>query len=182
MTQTLQIPKVREILKKKKPAAPAPDLPIVRANSDSIKRIYNLYAACQCLEELEAKEEKRIRAIPNGWRDLRMCTAVLRKLSNNMKYTMQPEKRTSVDHMAPRMYFRTWCGHEPVKTTPDEVVLLEKELDVLVEYAWNECSMCVEQQCSQCPLGKTFDSVLGYDRNGGSWAAIDPNDLRRETK
>lgn len=163
--------KMREMLKPK-PASPVPDLPIVRANGDSIQRLYRLYAACQCLEELEEKEEKRIKVIPNGWRDLRLCTTLLRKLSQSMKYTMQPEKRASVDHMAPRMRFRTWCGHEAVKTAPEEVVLAEKELDVLMEYAWKECSLCLEQRCGQCRLGKVFDSVLDNDRNTGSWALI----------
>lgn len=156
---------------------PVPDLPIVRTSGDSIQRLYKLYAACQCLEELEAVEEKRVRAIPNGWRDLRLCITTLNKLARKMKFTMPPEKRSTIDRMAPRMRFRTWCGQDAIKTAPDEVVVAEKDLDVLVEYAWNECSMCVEQRCGQCPLGKAFDSVLGYDRNGGSWAAIDPNNV-----
>lgn len=176
----MQVPKVRDILKPKTtPAEPIPDLPIVRANNDGIQRLYRLYAACQCLEELETKEETRVKAIPNGWRDLRLCISVLRKLSRNMKYTMPPEKRASIDRMAPRMCFRTWCGTEAIRTAPDEVVVASKELDVLMEYAWNECSTCLEQRCSQCKLGKTFDRVLDYDRDGGSWAAIDPNSMMR---
>ena len=174
--------KMREMLKPRTPAAPAPELPIVRVNSDSIQRLYSLFAAAQCLGELEATEEKRIRVIPGGWRDLRLCHTLLDKLAKNMKYTMPPEKRARVDSMAPRMRFRTWCGHEAIKTTPEEVVVAEKELDVLVEYAWNECSMCIEQRCSQCRLGKVFDGVMDYDRNGDSWADIDPRKVKGGTE
>lgn len=162
---------MRELIKPK-PAETVPDLPIVRVNGDGINRLFGLYAVCQHLDRLEAEEEKRIRAIPNGWRDLRLCRTLLHKLAKNMRYTMPPEKRGSIDRMASRMRFRVWCGHEPIKTTPDEVVLAEKELDVLVKYARNECKLCIEQKCNQCPLGKTFDSVLDYDRNGISWASI----------
>lgn len=147
-------------------------LPVIRANSETINRLYSVYAAAQTLGEIEATEEKRVRAIPNGWRDLRLCHTLLDRLAKDMKSTLPPEKVASVNRMAPRMHFRVWCGREAVKTTPDEVVLAEKDLNALVTYARKECSMCVEQRCGQCPLGKALDHVLTYDRNGGSWANI----------
>lgn len=148
--------------------------PIVRANGKDIDLIFGLHAAGQELQRAGVEMEKRIRAIPNGWRDLRLIQAKLDKLLDGIHLTVQPEKRLTMQRMAPRMKFRVWCGHEAIRTAPNEVVLTKEEMAVLMTYAWNECSMCVEQRCDRCPLGKTFDSILHYDRDGGSWANIDP--------
>lgn len=149
------------------------NIPVVRANGKDIDLIFGLHAAGQELARCEKEMEKRIRAIPNGWRDLRLIHTKLDKLLDSIYLTIQPEKRATVNRMAPRMRFRVWCGHEVIKTAPNEVVITQEEMATLVSYAWGgECALCVEQRCGQCKLGKVFDSVLSHDRNGSSWAAI----------
>ena len=152
---------------------PTPEIPVIRANGHDVDLIFALYAASQELERAEREIERRFRAIPGGWRDLRLIRTKLANLLPLLKKTVQPEKRRSMDRMAPRMRFRVWCGHEAVRTAPDEVVLAKSELATLMHYSHQECSMCVEQRCGQCRLGKVYDSILLHDRNGGSWAAVD---------
>lgn len=151
------------------------NISIVRANTHDLDLLFGLFAAAQELNRCETEMEKRVRAIPNGWRDLRLIRTKLNKLLDDLILTVQPEKRATMNRMAPRMRFRVWCGHEVIKTAPNEVVITQNEMTTLLEYAWSaECSICMEGRCDQCKLGKVFDSILSYDRNGGSWASIDP--------
>lgn len=163
-------------MEKKAPTNSTP-LPIIRANGKDLDLIFGLHAAGQELRRCEVEMERRIRAIPNGWRDLRLISSKLDKLLNGIHQTVQPEKRQTMLRMAPRMRFRVWCGHEAIKTAPNEVVITKEEMSTLLTAAWDTCSLCLEQRCERCKLGKTFDSVLNYDRNGGSWAAMDPGKI-----
>lgn len=147
-------------------------IPVIRANSDTLNLLFEMHAACQTLKTFEQTQEARVKAIPNGWRDLRLCKTLLYRLRDNLRLTLQPEKRSAMDRMGPRMRFKTWCGKQAIETGPDEAVLETKELKTLLKYAHKECEICIEQRCNQCKLGKTFDSVLAFDRDGRSWATL----------
>lgn len=147
-------------------------IPVIRANSDDLNLLFEFHAACQTLKTFEQTQERRVRAIPNGWRDLKLCKTLMYRLRDNLKQTLQPEKISAMDRMGPRMRFKTWCGIQTIETGPSEVVLEQKEFETLLHYARMECMMCVEQRCKQCRLGKTLDSVLVHDRGDGSWANI----------
>ena len=54
-----------------------------------------------------------------------------------------------------------------------ETLILTDELNVLCKYAHEHCQFCDRTNCSQCDLGKTFDSILTDDRDGGCWSTID---------
>ena len=115
-----------------------------------------------------------MRAIPNGWRDLRLCRTLLDKLVVNLVGTLQPEKLKAMKRMLPRMKFKVICGTHATKTQDDETILASEDLDALVRFAHEaNCKMCMETNCRACKLGKALDSVLTYDRNESSWAAID---------
>lgn len=149
-------------------------LPTIRANSKELDQIFTMFAAAQELEHAEQKMERRVRAIPNGWRNLRLCRTLLDQLVVDLVGTLQPEKIASMKRMLPRMKFKVMCGPTATRVEENEVLLPMNELDVLVHYAHEaNCKMCLEGNCRQCKLGKTFDSMLTYDRNGGSWATID---------
>lgn len=156
---------------------PNNDLPIIRGNGYDLERIRGCYAAWKELEFLELHQEKRIKAIPGGWRDLKLCRTLLKKLADNMQRTLPPEKRESLNRTKGRMYFKTWCGPEAIRTAPDEVILLSKELSTLIVSAHEgKCTTCFETNCRACPLGKTLDSVLSMDRGNRCWSSIDINE------
>ena len=156
-------------------------LPIIRGNGNDLVRIRGLYAAWKELEFLENEQERRIKVIPGGWRDLKLCRTLMKKLADNMVRTLQPEKRETLSRTKGRMYFKTWCGPEAIRTAPEEVILLHKELAVLVETAHeNACKMCLQTNCRACKLGKTLDSVLSMDRGERQWSAIDFSEAKED--
>lgn len=149
-------------------------LPTIRANSKELDQIFTMFAAAQELEHTEKTMERRVRAIPNGWRNLRLCRTLLDQLVVDMVGTLQPEKIAAMKRMLPRVKFKVICGPNATRVEEDEVVLTTKDLDVLVHYAHEaNCKMCLDGNCKQCKLGKTFDGMMTYDRNDGSWSTID---------
>ena len=149
-------------------------LPTIRANSKELNQIFTLFASAQELEHTEKTMERRVRAIPDGWRRLRLCRTLLDTLVVDMVGTLQPEKIASMRRMLPKMRFRVLCGPTATKPEPDEVTLVMHDLNVLVHYAHEaNCKMCVEPHCRRCQLGKTLDSIVTYDRNESSWSAVD---------
>lgn len=156
-------------------------LPVIRGNGYDLEQIRGCYAAWKQLELLEKAQERRIRAIPGGWRDLKLCRTLLKKLADNMVRTLQQEKRDVLARTTGRMYFKVWCGPEAISVTPDEVILLQKELTTLVESAHEGmCKMCLQTNCRACKLGKTLDSVLSMDRGDRQWSMIDLSEAKGE--
>lgn len=151
-------------------------LPTIRANSKELNQIFTMFAAAQELEHTEKTMERRVRAIPNGWRNLRLCRTLLDKLVVDMVGTLQPEKIAAMRRMLPKMRFKVICGPTATNPEPNQAILAMDELDTLVYYAHEaNCKMCVEPHCKRCKLGKTLDSVLTYDRNEDPWSVIDIN-------
>ena len=62
---------------------------VVRANSKELDRIFALFAAAQEVRMAEQQMEARLRAIPGGWRDLRLIRTLLDKLTTNLVCTLQ---------------------------------------------------------------------------------------------
>ena len=149
-------------------------LPTIRANSKELDQIFTMFAAAQELEHAEKYMERRVRAIPNGWRNLRLCRTLLDRLVVDMVGTLQQEKIAAMKRMLPRMKFKVVCGPNATRTQEDEVILASKDLDALVHFAHEgNCKMCMEGNCRACKLGKALDGILTKDRDNGSWATID---------
>ena len=151
---------------------------VVRANSKELDRIFALFAAAQEVRMAEQQMEARLRAIPGGWRDLRLIRTLLDKLTTNLVCTLQSEKLVSMRRMLPRMKFRVVCGTEATRVQEDEVILAMKDMDMLVHFAHEgNCKLCLNPDCRACPLGKTLDSVLTFDRDGCGWDAINIDEV-----
>ena len=112
----------------------ADKLPMIRANSRDLDHLFALFAASQELEQVEKHMEKRVRAIPNGWRDLRLVHTTLEKLLVNMVATLQPEKLKAMKRMLPRMKFKVICGTHASHSKDDETILAMNDLDTLVHF------------------------------------------------
>lgn len=155
------------------------NIPIIRANNDAVTSALGLIA---CLQELKksinSPFQQRFKAVPGGWRDVKMIFAVLNKLIDNTLLTFPVEKLESMQRMMPHMRYNIQCGATVSKLNNDEVLISEKNLDVLVLAAHDgKCKLCIEQNCKRCKLGKALDGLCAYDREDGSWAMID---LERE--
>lgn len=146
---------------------------IVRVNSKEINAIFGVHAALSELKTASEQMEKRFRAIPNGWRDLRCTISILTKLCGELMRTVPPEKLGNLQLMSRRMKFKLILGPQAVKDV-DECTIAMKDLHTLAMCSYEQCKLCNNwEKCNQCPLGQTLDRVLMYDRKGQSWATVD---------
>lgn len=148
-------------------------IPTFRANNDDVRLAFGMIAGLQEMKKAEKTMERRFRAIPNGWRNLRMIESVYSKLIDDVLQTYPIEKLLSMDRMMPHMKYKVTCGVQASKMNEDECIITETNLNRLCIAAHEQCKLCVDQNCKRCKLGKTLDSILCYDRDGSSWANID---------
>ena len=114
---------------------------VVRANSKDLDRIFALFAAAQEVRMAEEQMENRFRAIPGGWRDLRLIRTLLDKLTTNLVSTLQSEKLVSMKRMLPRMKFRVVCGTEATRVQEDEVILAMREVGDRMDVSLRETGL-----------------------------------------
>lgn len=148
--------------------------PLMRLRSEETDYIYSLYAALQEIDNAKRDMERRFRAIPGGWRDISMLSAVLTRLMEKVIATIPPEKRMALHRNARHMTYRVYLVPPVTGLPPDEVVVKGDDLNALLKtaHSWN-CFAC-DKNCNQCDLGKAFDHVMIQCRKRNeSWAQID---------
>lgn len=150
-------------------------IPRMKTGRDGFNMIFRVYAAAHALATCEKIEERRFRAIPNGWRNLRLCRTLLDRLADDLVMTVPPEKLPGMMRMVKHMKYKVVCGPEASQMNTDECVIREVDLNALCKAAHEKCEMCIDGNCSTCALGKTFDAVMMYDRDGGSWSNVNFN-------
>lgn len=147
-------------------------IPVIRSNRHDINRMMGIFAAVNEFELCQKEMETRIRAIPNGWRDMRLIDRKLTDIISGLVQTFPTEKMLSLKRMAHGMAYKAYYAR-PAAVDKSETLIEQERLDVLCEYAHEQCKLCVTAKCGACPLGKVFDSILSDDRDGRSWAEID---------
>lgn len=146
---------------------------IIRANKEEINCAFGLLAGLQEIKVAQEKMERRFRAIPYGWRNIRMIEAVLGNVIDDLLLTYPIEKLCSMQRMMPHMKFQLHCGVSASKLRDNECIIDEDVLNTLSVSAHEQCKLCFDQNCNRCKLGKALDSILTNDREGRSWANID---------
>ena len=154
------------------------ELPIIRANREHINALFGLFAAVQEMEKAQNAMENRIRAVPNGWRDIKMLQKRLDSLISDLCNTYPLEKLVSIRRMLPHMKYKVQCGVAASNLKEDENLIASDDLDTISIYAHEQCKICIDQDCSKCKLGRTFDRIFMHDRDDGSWAHVDFDRLR----
>ena len=154
------------------------ELPIIRANREHINALFGLFAAVQEMEKAQNAMENRFRAVPNGWRDIRMLQKRLDSLISDLCNTYPLEKLVSIRRMLPHMKYKVQCGVAASNLREDENLIASDDLDTISIYAHEQCKLCIDQDCSRCRLGRTFDRIFMYDRDEGSWANVDFDRMR----
>ena len=149
------------------------NIPTIRARKDEIDCAFGLLASLQEMQKAEETMERRFRAIPYGWRNIRMMKSVMSKTIDDLLQTYPIEKLVSMQRMMPHMRYKIHYGATASKMDADECIVKEDNLNTLCVFAHEQCKLCIDQDCRRCKLGKTFDSVLMDDRDGRSWANID---------
>lgn len=120
----------------------------------------------------------RFKAIPNGKRDIKMLSTVLDRVVQDLCCTFPVEKLESIKRMLPHMRYKTHFGMSASNMGDDECVIQSQDLVVITKFAHEQCKICIDQNCRRCKLGKVLDRVCMHDRNDGSWAYVDFDQLR----
>ena len=148
------------------------EIPVIRANREDINLCFGLLASLQEMKKAEETMERRFRAIPNGWRNIRMLEKVLSNTLDDLLPTYPVEKLISMQRMMPHMRFQLHCGVSASKLRSEDCIIEQKDLHMLSVHAHEQCKLCVDQDCGRCKLGKVFDKILCEDRDGRSWANV----------
>lgn len=151
---------------------------IHRVNSAEINRIFTVFAAAQELRIVSQEMERRVRSVPNGWRDLRLVCSLLEKLAGGLMWTVPPEKQENIKRLAKYMRIKVTTGTPICRTQPDEALLAGPDVDTLVDYAMRSCELCMGDNCRACRLGKTLDTVLACDRGDRGWWEVPEDEIR----
>lgn len=98
---------------------------------------------------------------------MRLIDRKLTDIINGLVQTFPQEKMISLRRMIPGMAYKAYYA-KPAAVEKDETIMEQSQVDVLCDYAHEQCKMCIDMKCSACPLGKVFDSILSDDRDGRS--------------
>lgn len=148
-------------------------LPIIRANKDHIESLFGLFAAVSEFEKAYSTMPNRFAVIPNGNRNIKMMMAVLDNTVQDLCCTLPTEKLVSIKRMLPHMHYKVHFGATVSQIGKDECIIQSQDLDVITQYAHEQCKFCVDQNCRKCKLGKVFDRIYTHDRgDDGSWAYV----------
>lgn len=154
------------------PDSPA-ELPILHMNRGELNDFFCICAGLDAMEAYAENHSARLKAIPGGWRDMRMMMAVMDKLVRRIRQTIPPEKRAGVDLTSRHIQYKLKLGKSAAQEQ-DAMLMSLQTLDALVLSAHEyRCRICGKNTCAGCPLCRALDNVLAFDRNGGSWATID---------
>lgn len=146
--------------------------PVIRANKEEIGIVFGMLAACQELEKAEERMYKRVKSVPNGWRDLRLVKTKISGLVDDLLITFPHEKLLSMQRMLPHMRYKVMFGAQASQIGKDECVIDTDKLNVLAMAAHDRCKICFEGECSRCELGKVFDGIYCKDREDGRWSEM----------
>ncbi len=144
-----------------------------RLYQSEVNSLFALFALRQEVNDSKETLEKRLRSIPNGWRDLKMVLSVLDKLIDRIKGTIPEEKLGAIARNLTRMSWRVYMA-KPVNVPPDEVVVAGPDLDTMIYYAHEANCVACDGNCDKCGLGKALDRLMIQTRKRGeSWSYID---------
>lgn len=154
---------------KKKP------LPEIRMRQGELDGLFALFATLQEIESIKADMQQRLKAIPNGYRDIRLVEATLTRLVESLVATVPAEKLKSIKQMLPRMKYKVYFNGSVSQMQDNATAIDAKDLDLLCRRVHDSYCFLCDDKCGQCKygIGKVFDHVMTIDREkGGSWSDL----------
>lgn len=146
----------------------------MRLRASETNALFTLYASLQEIDHAKDEMEKRLRAIPYGWRDISLIRSVLSKLIDQILETVPIEKLVSLSRNMRCMSYRVYFAPPVTAPPPDEVIVKAEDLAALAKYA-HECTcIACDKNCNKCELGAALDHTLIQSRRRNeSWSWID---------
>lgn len=146
----------------------------MRARQEEIDGIVGMLCSASEMLNKEPYMLKRLKSIPNGYRDFKMIISVINRLTGQLKLTLPVEKRATLDALIPDIRYKI-TYHKRVGRMEEPVSgIYTHDLDLLTAVAHDTvCKLC-DGKCDRCDLGKVFDRMLGVNRaKGESYTYID---------
>ena len=142
-------------------------LPRTRIRQEEIDCIVFLLCCTTRFKHIKTAMEKRLRMIPNGWRDMCLITATLDKLVDKVLDTVTTEKLYTLKALIPDTRVHITYTRQIGKHKDEITGIHEKDLDLLTAVAHDGvCKLC-DGNCDRCDLGKVFDKFLYTGRRKG---------------
>lgn len=149
-------------------------LPRMRLRPEEMDSIVFLLCTVTRLKEIQQVMEKRLRTIPNGWRNIRMMEAVLDKMTDSLLDTVPLDKLLTLDALRPDIRVHITYSRQIGRGKDDVTGITTADLNLLTAAAHDgNCKIC-DGNCDRCTLGKVFDRFLHTQREKGeSYTFID---------
>lgn len=149
-------------------------IPEMRARQEEIDGIVYMMCSLTKFRQAEKTMEKRLKSVPNAYRNLRLVNSLLDKLINDMKMTLPEKKRQTLKAMEPDIRYKITYNRQVGKSEEPVSGIYTQDLDLLCAVAHDAvCKMC-DSNCDKCALGKCFDRMIGTNRDKGeSYTFID---------
>lgn len=151
-------------------------LPKMRMRSGEMDGLFALFATLQEIEGVKSDMRDRLKAVPNGYRDIRLVEVTLTKLLTELVKTVPDEKLRAIRKQLPRMKYKVYFNGTVSQMQDNATAIDARDLAQLcaIVHDWR-CFLC-DDNCDHCKYGiaKIFDRVLKTDREKGqSYATID---------
>ena len=146
-------------------------LPEIRMRQGEMDGLFAMFAALQEFNGIKADMRERLKAIPNGYRDLRLTEATMTRLLASIVETIPAEKKRSIRRMLPRMKYKVFFNAPVSQMDEDATAINAHDLALLCRLVHDfYCFLC-DDDCIHCKHGiaKVFDRVFKVDREK-SWA------------
>ncbi len=155
-------------------------LPQLRMRSGEMDGLFALFATLQEIEGIKSDMRDRLKAVPNGYRDIRLIEVTLTRLLQDLVMTIPSEKLRSIRRMLPMMRYKVYFYGSISQMQDDATAIDSKDLAALCRmvHGWY-CVLC-DENCDHCKHGiaKIFDRILKVDREKGqSYSSMDFSEM-----
>ena len=157
------------------------EIPKIKTTYQDLDRMMHYFAICSEFDHMVDEMETRLRAFPNGWRDMRMMQAVSWKVADGLLATIPDVKIGALKDQLDVAKLKIVIG-TPATDKPDMLYIKAKDFE-RIAYAAHEygCKLCLHHNCKRCSLGKAFDHTLSdYREDNESWFDYDFSDYDGE--
>lgn len=164
---------------------PSPILPRTHLRQEETDGIVYLLCMVPRLRDIQQHMEKRLRTIPNGWRNIRMIETVLDNMLTDLLNTVPAPKLETLQALMPDTRVHVTYSRQIGRGKDSVSGILTRDLDMLCAAAHDgKCKLC-DGNCDRCELGKVFDRFLNTNRRKGesyTFITMDGADKAQEGK
>lgn len=142
-------------------------LPRMHLRQEETDSIVFMLCAVRRFREIQMVMEKRLRTIPNGWRNIRMIETVLDNMLTDLLATVPIDKLCTLNALMPDTRVHVTYTRQIGKGKDHISGIATNDLNMLTAVAHDAvCKLC-DGNCDRCDLGKVFDRFLFTEREKG---------------